>query len=219
MPNGRRRESPEPPDWWSLSLYDFLSDLPVQGWIWEFMRRARLKEVLKEAPVDAMNPKPELEGIDPHFWNYYKSYDKLKKKQIVFFPPAVIIPGKWDKGFHGQQYTISDEDLRKMAEVRVDLNRPNSVIMRDFEAVLMEFRKSFSKPRRISPRIHEWAQNRTLQIWDLRQFNVTWERVADLVLDENDEGGIDKVRNAYKVSIKYIDRGEWKYLARYVEPE
>jgi hypothetical protein len=81
MPTGRRSESPEPPEWWSLSLYDFLANLPLEGWIWEFMRRARLKEELKGSPVVAMLPKPkeggwaavpELNELNPTFWNYYE---------------------------------------------------------------------------------------------------------------------------------------------------
>jgi hypothetical protein len=48
----------EPPDWWGSSLYDFLKDpkFPLMGWVWEFMRRYRLKKLFKVEPVEAMKP-------------------------------------------------------------------------------------------------------------------------------------------------------------------
>jgi hypothetical protein len=78
MPTGRRRESPMPPDWWNMELYSFVTeDLPLEGWVWEFMRRDRLREVLGERPTDAMNPNnPDLEIIeDAYFLNYYKPWN------------------------------------------------------------------------------------------------------------------------------------------------
>jgi hypothetical protein len=222
MPRGRRSVENNPPSWWELSLYDFLDDLPVQGWIWEFMRRARLKEILGDTPVDAMNTHPELEELDPDLCDYYDSYPTIIRqgRHPVFFPPSVRIPGKRPKGFHHQQFSISDEGLNHIVipDIRIDLNRPDSVILRDFENILLELRESFPRPRRISPRSREWARSHTLQVWDLRQFSLTWQNIANIVELEY-EAIVEKVRNAYKISHKYIDRGEWKYLARYVEPE
>lgn len=58
-----RKGPVKPPDWWNESLYDFLKDMPLEGWIWEFYRRAVLKENLGDLPVDAMNPEPDLERV------------------------------------------------------------------------------------------------------------------------------------------------------------
>jgi hypothetical protein len=231
MPAQGERESPEPPGWWTLDLYDFLTDLPLEGWIWEFMRRARLKEALKGSPVVAMMPKPEeggltavpeLEGLDANFYNYYKRYDETVKQKLLFFPPSIYIPPGWDKGFHGQQYSIDEyRSLRytEKLDLRIDMNRPDSVIKRDFESILKELRESNPKARRKSPKRSDWVRNRTLPIWDLRQFKIKWERVAVLIHGEDDVGRLEKVKTAHKVSKRNIDRGEWIYLVGHVETE
>jgi hypothetical protein len=223
----RTSESPEPPYWWNLELYDFLSDLPVQGWIWEFMRRAKLKEILKGSPVDAMNPEPELEGLDPDLWDLYDCYQTILRqgRHPVFFPPSVRIRGKRPKGYRHQQFSVGDEDLNYLEslDLWIDLNRPDSVNIRDFESILLELKlehkNELSEPCGKSPRPKTWLHNRTILIWDLHQYGVYYERIADIVLDENDEGGIEKIYNASKVTKKYIDKGKWIYLARYVESE
>ena len=83
MPTESISVSPMPPDWWSRSLYDFLSDLPQSGWIWEFMRRARLKELLGDSPVDAMNPDPELEELGGDFWTTLKPRISIMNLNIL----------------------------------------------------------------------------------------------------------------------------------------
>src|SRR5512136_2589760 len=90
----RSREYPSPPGWWKHSLYDFLEEtMPLQGWIWEFMRRARLKEILKPNPVDAMNPNPDLQDVNPIDWDYYKSWPNKvwPLSKPTFLKPAVLV--------------------------------------------------------------------------------------------------------------------------------
>jgi len=66
---------PTLPAWWNRDLYSFLGDMPIEGWIWEFMRRARLQKVLVSRPVDAMNPSPKIKNIDKAYINLYKHWN------------------------------------------------------------------------------------------------------------------------------------------------
>jgi hypothetical protein len=138
-------QSPEPPTWWNLDLYDFLNDLTIEGWTWEFRRRARLKEVFEEvsidSPVDAMNPHPTIEGPDsetvleildelyPDFWNCYRRYQRTETIYLpVCFPPPIFIPGKWPEGFYGLEYIINDYYQNKIVkpDICLDLNRSDT---------------------------------------------------------------------------------------------
>ncbi len=52
--------------WWKPSLYKFLKkDSPLACWVWEFVRRAVLKENFGSTPVDAMNPNPDFDKVLP----------------------------------------------------------------------------------------------------------------------------------------------------------
>jgi hypothetical protein len=99
------------------------------------------------------------------------------------------------------------------------LKRPDRKIMHAFKSILSEIRQSSSKPRNKKNKENDWLKNCTLQIWDLREFKVPWERVADIILGEDDEGGTEKVKGAHKVSKECIDKGEWIYLVGHVETE
>jgi hypothetical protein len=187
MPLGRRRESPELPTWWNPSLYSFVDEnFPQEGWVWEFMRRDRLREVLGDRPVDAMNPNPDLESIENgDYWNYYKPYNHLfwqgLGKSPYFFAPATAIPGIWPKGFAGQQYRIEDDELRHWRQINIDISRRDRVILRDTKKLLEILRKEHPQPQRNLPKYTNWFDQHILEVWDLEQFNVSWWRIAQLV--------------------------------------
>jgi hypothetical protein len=233
MPNGRRHESPTPPDWWNPSLYSFVTvDFPLEGWVWEFMRRDRLREVLCGRPVDAMNPNPDLESIeDSRYWNYYKPANHPHWETIgkapYFLPPAVNIPGQFPIGFQGQQYRLEDDALRQLRQVNIDINRRDSTIFRDFTKILSLLRNDFPEPPGypepppMRPKPDVWFDNRILQVWDLRQFNVVWPAIAELYGFSSPpydrEYGKQKAINSYNTAYKYIDNRKYKELARYID--
>lgn len=226
MPNGRIRESPMPPDWWNMELYSFVTvDLPLPAWVWEFMRRDRLREVLAGRPVDAVNPNPDFGFIEnADYWNYYKPanhpyWDDIGKGPY-FLPPAVNISGQWPPTFEGQQYRLVDEGLHNYIKLNVDLNRRDKVIIRDLKRILRDLRDSDPEPSRTLPKNDTWFSQRILQVWDLREFNMSWSTIARLVWFENPQDNsiaITNVRNAYNTARDYIDYGNWKKLARYIE--
>ena len=65
------RQPIRPPVWWNRDLYAFVQGMPPEGWVWEFMRRARLLQILRNVPVDAMNPNPNIENLRGAHLNYY----------------------------------------------------------------------------------------------------------------------------------------------------
>jgi len=214
------------PDWWSLSLYSFINEeFPLEGWVWEFMRRTRLREMLEDRPVDAMNPNPDLDSISPDFLNYYRPWNHSiwNQKSPTFLPPAAILPGRWPRGFAGQQYRTADEDERRMITVKIDINRRNSSILRDFRMILEDLRRETREPERVSPRTVDWVPNNILGVWDLRQFNVSWLSTARAVdigrPDEDTRAAIQAARNSYNTARNYIEDGRWQDLARYIEPD
>jgi hypothetical protein len=228
MPERGKRESPEPPDWWSLSLYSFVTeDLPLPAWVWEFMRRDRLREVLGGRPVDAMNPNPDLGFIeDSHYRNYYKPanhpyWDKIGKGPY-YLPPAVNISGQWPLTFEGQQYRLEDVELSHWVTISIDINRRDTVIRKDFESILDLLRNEHPQPSGVLPKPTNWFDNKILQVWDLRQFHVSWSRIANLsglsapTLDTR-EAAIQKARNSFTTATNYIDDAGWKELARYFD--
>ncbi|BEQ17006.1 hypothetical protein [Desulfoferula mesophila] len=214
MSNGlSRREVNLPPEWWNSSLYDYTNEMPLNGWIWEFMRRARLLKNLEGRPVDAMNPEPDIAKLIEYDWlRYYRTYEQLggRVDRAVFLPPAVYFPGTWPMGFHGQQYSIEDEQLRERREIIVDFNRRNEVIISDFKRLLNKMRKTFPEPKRMNVRIADWAGNYILQVWDLRQHRCSWRTITESI---NFIGGISSARNALNTASRYINKGEWQRLA------
>ena len=227
MPNGRRRESPMPPDWWNRELYSFVTvDFPLEGWVWEFMRRDRLREVLGDRPVDSMHPTPDLESIENgNYWNYYKPYNHPRWQRMgkapYFVPPSANISGRSPIGFAGQQYNIEDDALRHLRQVSIDINRRDSVVLRDFTNILSLLRNEFPEPPPMRPKPENWFDNLILQVWDLYQFNVTWRAIADLFgfssPPHDSVYGIQKARNSYNTAHKYINDRKYKELARYID--
>ncbi|MBU4563639.1 MAG: hypothetical protein KKE29_02865, partial [Proteobacteria bacterium] len=157
MPNGNvTQETNLPPNWWSPSLYDFVTDMSLEGWIWEFMRRARLLKALGGEPVDAMNPDPETDNLGGDYIRFYSNYSQIQIDERVFLPRSVNQVGRWPEGFHGQQYRIDDADLRILKKITIDLNRSDRMIIRDFKAALNRMRESHEEPKRVNPRINDW---------------------------------------------------------------
>lgn len=206
---------PTLPAWWNRELYSFLGDMPIEGWVWEFMRRARLKKVLRAYPVDAMNPEPHLETINADYINYYKNWKwfaKLSRKQL-FIPQAVNIQDRWPEGFHGQQYRI-DECEKKIIKITIDLSRRDSVIRHDFERVLKKLRTEHpDKTSRINPRRSVWLENAVLEIWDLRQLKVSWNSI-EKILGLSDKK--DYIRKSNYIAEDMIDKDKWIELAHYI---
>jgi len=221
------RDRSTPPNWWNISLYTFITeDFTLEGWVWEFMRRDRLREVLGDRPVDAMNPNPDLEIIeDPFYWNYYKPanhiYWDTVEKAPYFLPPAVNIPERWPPGFSGQQYRLEDDELRNYIKINIDINRRDKVLLKDFKVILSLLRQDNPEPSHINPRTTNWIDQHILQVWDLRQFNIKWRRIAELVgfnvTGYDNSSLIQRARNAITTARNYIDNRKWIRLARYIE--
>jgi hypothetical protein len=222
------REMANPPDWWNLSLYSFVTEnFPLNAWVWEFMRRDSLREVLRDRPVDAMNPEPNLDIIeDAMYWNYYKpanhQFWEIIQKAPYFLPPAVNISGRWPIGFEGQQYRLEDIEISRWVGVTIDINRRDTVIKKDFESILEFLRSEYPEPSRVLRKPTNWYDNKILQVWDLRQFHVSWSKTAELVelwdpTHDTRETAIQKARNSMKTATDYIDDGGWKKLARYID--
>jgi hypothetical protein len=227
MPTESVSVSPMPPDWWNLSLYSFLTeDLPLEGWVWEFMRRNRLQEVLRGRPTDAMNPNPDLEIIeDAFFLNYYKPWNHPYWREIGkaphFLPKAVNLTDRWPTRFEGQQYRLEDDELRNFVKISIDINRRDRVIRRDFWDILSLLRNEYPEPSRILPRTPDWIDLHILQVWDLREFDVSWRTITELVglSDPAQDRAYAKqrARNAFNTACDYINNGKWVELARYIE--
>lgn len=199
-----------PPDWWHPELYDFLkpgpaSELPLEGWVWEFMRRQRLKTLLpKGQPIDAMNPSPATACLEANNYAYYYPWPRAKSlftkapnKWPYYLSPSVVGPaGLCPKYFSTQYFRvqtfISDFDEanqdfitvtqfpRKQTTFKVDLNRPDSAIKRDFSHALEAAREKYPGPQTITHRRKAWGSNYALQVWDLRSFKVSWNVIHSL---------------------------------------
>lgn len=220
MCDGVSGASPSPPSWWDVSLYSFVEDMPREGWLWEFMRRDKLREILGDSPVDAMNPDPDLENIDPDYWNYYRPWNHERWANIlpVFLPPAAIVQGRWPRGFDGQEFRIEDRDLRQMEEVRIDLNRKNTIIVRDLKALLEAIREETPEPIAVRMRISDWVDNNILAVWDLREFSVPWLEIAIILgLGGPYADARDAAVNSFNSAQRRIDNDGWKDLARAIE--
>jgi hypothetical protein len=227
------RERIRPPDWWNQNLYSFVQTMPPEGWFWEFMRRARLLKILEGAPVDAMNPNPNTRILSADDAGYYKSWPWYRENDRfpAFLPPAVFPPSGWPRGFHGQQYRTYDplaiqqqSNEGRIIKVRVDLNRRDSVIKRDFSACLESMRDKHPEPKRMNPRLSNWPDMHILEVWDLHQFRVSLIEILlgfgrsrqrnEILADD-----LPPVRNAYNSARSYINGGKWVELALHIDLE
>jgi len=226
------RKKPEPPEWWNKGLYDFLEDLPLEGWVWEFMRRARLKTILGAKPVDAMNPKPKHSNLHDEMSDYlYMPWPKVISefrwwgKKPLYFAPAVWLRKRWPAGFHGQPVQLPPMSMQaKPINIVVDVNRRDSVIKREFDVLLEKIRIKVPEPKEIKPRVGNWSSGEPLITWDLRQYSVTFKAIAGYLGFRAPDGAIighdyeaKQARNYYREASQYIDEGMWEDLARYIE--
>jgi hypothetical protein len=227
-----RVKKPSPPEWWTPTLYDYLKDLPLDGWVWEFMRRARLKMLRPRRPVDVM--KPGAEKKLSRWSHYYISGLNIPKRgQFLFAPSAVHWEGithpGWCRGsFHNvDDFEVEDETLARdhrsedqWLDIRINVKRRDAVILQDFKNALSKARKTFPEPRRVNPRDKDWIQNQILEVWDLREFKVPWKQIVDLpgMFENKDRNHpeydvLQSARNAYNTARRLIDERGWQLLA------
>jgi hypothetical protein len=238
------RSKPKLPDDWGLKLYDFTKDMPLEGWVWEFMRRARLKRLLGKEYFNAMylarrknitlGP-DQTQNLDPDHWNYYRPwswYQKRNRKPFSVSPSVVTSTIGWPKGFHGQQYRVPDESLdqyalarldRPFVNLRVDLNRQDTRIRKDFDELLKSLRvKHRLRQNSPHPEYSKWYKMLVLPCWDLKQFGLSQQELAlTFPRFRYNYGGEllpnkERVKNSLKVTRSYIDRGEWIKLAYHI---
>lgn len=215
------------PDWWNIDLYDYLKEMPLRGWVWEFMRRARLKHIFNIRPVDAMMPDPRVSTIPvaarPYYLNWKDYYSGLEP---IYFPPAVW-HGKRKTLIHGAVHRADGYELedfswvwdsipRHEISLTIDLNRNNKVLISDFKTCLKQLRKEHGKLKLIQSRDSQWSNNKMLQVWDLKDYGIEGPRIVKLC-DIAVAKPLDTVKNAYKQAKKYIDEKKWQRLALYCE--
>lgn len=205
-----RKKSGSPPSWWSLDLYDFVSSMDLHGWAWEFERRASLKSKLGSRPVDALNPEPEPpERLELSVRPYYKSW-----------ADETCLGRRHSRGIS----SVLTKDRASTIEyskanyewLRIDLNHSNRILKNDFNRELKKLRRNFPKPPKLVPKPESWVEKHALEIWDLRQFKVSWYDIGDLVgLNDPDidrPTNINIVKKANRPGERYIDSGYWYLL-------
>ncbi|MHB8110004.1 MAG: hypothetical protein ACYDHW_08230 [Syntrophorhabdaceae bacterium] len=214
----------EPPDWWNLGLYDFIEKMPLEGWVWEFMRRSELKKILGHLPVDAMNPEPHLHQVENDNTDYYymtwpEANTKYGRREYSFYRiPAVKstmlwrIPGLQIPTPRGRWVTL---------DINLDLNRPNKFIVRDFKSLLNEIRtqENVPEPKKIKPHLDGWKI--LLIVWDLYQYKISQRTIANILKfdpsSQVDDQYIGKhVYNLYKEARRYIEDGGWEDFSRFI---
>ena len=96
--------------------------------------------------------------------------------------------------------------------------------MAHFAALLKALRRQHPLRRRRKPRLQSYPYSHCLEVWDLRQFRVSWREIARRLpppgrrADARDERDwVESIRNAGKMARLYIDQGKWAELALYVE--
>ncbi len=191
------------------------------------MRRSRLRTILDGLPVDAMNPRPDIESIDGLYINYYKDWSwwQAENRMPFFMMPSVAVKSEgFPEGFHGQQYRVPDEELdapvlnhlqMPIVDISINLNAKDNAIRRDFNTVLRSLRNSYSEEPVVRPRHRSWVDMHILQVWDLRQFRVSPVTIMDLFDRFRNNAGdrIQPVRNSFNTALHYIDEGHWLELA------
>jgi len=227
----RTRQPRQPPTWWGLGLYkDIIESSSREVWAWEFMRRAKLLEVMEERPVDAMNPEPNIDNLNPDFISYYKQWDDniwFNKNGERIGPllrlPSVFRPDKFWSDIHkGQQYRVEDYVIRQFVDIRIDISRRKETITHEFEELLSELRREFSvsEPDEKRFTISAWQKNYLLQIWDLNQFDLTFEEIATRI---NRDLDLEPVITANRVSetneraVDLINNHVWFELIRKIK--
>jgi len=226
------------PHWWNLDLYRYLDDLPLEGWAWEFIRRWRLLSKLKgKRPVDAMNPSPDIQDGDGEDFIYYDNWTaNLQTVGPPYVTPLAAYCPKYRADFPlGHTIALEEAEINKDYVIfRIDLKRRNESIIRDLRTQLKVARSQAGvSPIRISARIDDWRTNRILAVWDLRQYNLSWNTISELAGHSNiapyREKRIEYMRRYFKSAEHYIGRvkesegrakflpGRWVDLIRFIE--
>ena len=223
-----KKETVSFPDWWNIHLYDYLKTMPLRGWVWEFMRRERLKNVLGVSPVNAMAPhrsNAEIQGPARLLYltweNYYRSHEP------VFIPPAVW-HGKRSQLIYGALHRIDGYELedyswvwdhipRKEIDLTIDLRRKDEVLISDFRTCLERLRKDHGRSKETCcPRTSAWVSSNMLQIWDLKDYGIATSKIAELVITKC-VNPLAKDKNAYKSAKISIDTKKWQKVALYCQ--
>lgn len=245
MSKGPHGNQPSLPEWWNTDLYKYLKDedFPLAGWVWEFMRRDRLK-MLTEQPVEAMNPALPDEDTPKHLAFYYRPWHRLPRPwrspgRIFSIRPAIHWDGITLSPFFRHTYfgpaylELEDGSVvwdpfppAQWERIEVDLNRSNAIILRDLESALKEARKRYPNPTRVNPREEEWHENQILEVWDLcefPEFNRSWSQIVRLpgIMFESKKAEhydrktniTQSAKNAYRSAERLIQGKEWKFLA------
>jgi hypothetical protein len=235
MPRSPR--SPLPPEWWNLSLYEYLTEeIPLAGWIWEFMRRDRLKMLRPNQPADVMNPNLDTRTMPGHMFPYYLPWPFWAVTGPVLDVPSAV---RWEgvtpplffrhayydlARYELEDYSLASDPLPsdQWVDIRINLSRSNPVIVRDLETALKKARGIYPKPTRITPKPQNWKDNRILEVWDLREFDVSWMQIAKLsgmATNKDDEHPSyeenlkQSVRNAYNTAERLIQEKGWQDCA------
>ena len=235
------RGSRKPPDWWNQDLYSYLSDMTLHGWVWEFMRRSRLKKLVDAGPVEAMIPLTQLmqtsregkfsekEALSMN-WEIARKTDDSEffslspAVEVVTGVGATRIPLEFgavkfryimDRGsppFHRDHMKIP---------MNIDIGRSDRFIIDDFRRALKQLRGKYPEPKRVSPHPTVWLKNKVLQVWDLKQYRVSLGRINSILKLSTEDllNPIQPVRNAYKSALELIDENGWYELALYAEED
>jgi len=194
------RGSGKPPDWWNQDLYSYLSDMPRLGWVWEFRRRSRLKQLVIDGSVEAMIPLNQLmQTAKEGKWSERESLsltweiaNKASDPDWFFLPPAVeVVTGVEVKrpalDFRAEKFSyIIDSGFPPFHRdhlkipMTVDIGQRDSVIRREFNKALKQLRKQ-NPLGKVSPRPKDWLKNKVLQVWDLRDYDVSWNKILSIL--------------------------------------
>jgi len=222
--NGRPRK--EAPSWWTPALYDYLEGMPGEGWVWEFMRRAKMLTCFKakKLPVEAMKCHSRQGGkhLSPYWtWSqiiqsFPEQFKNVPAVRSHSARPAScdLFPLQLMFGLELYSAKILGPRIERAKSetvvIEVDLDRRDQVIKRDFQDLLAELRKKFPEPKKVFFLPKKWKKSHLLEVWDLRQYDVSWSRIQELFkLDK-----VHQARNAYTAATSYIDNGGWKDLHR-----
>ena len=113
----------------------------------------------------------------------------------------------------GQYYRINDTVEKKLIDAFVDVNRRDSRIIEDFKEELSALRRKYPVIKKTSPRIQDWHLSRILETWDLREYNVSWSAIVE-VLSSNIVDTNQQARNSYNTAKNYIDQEKYITLVK-----
>lgn len=221
-----QENDPQLPHWWHQDLYLYVSErISLRGWVWEFMRRYRIKQCVDQLDeprsADVMNPIPHREDIPEELWKYYSCWNNQNPPYQIYLPLAIQTDRLPNQNIRSHAYEIGNQDTAEFIDMRIDINRRDRVLFREFKNCLKELRNDYPQPQDLRPRPDSWSRNMILEVWDLRQFNLSYVNIARALsidaLDSDPEGAKQYIRNSLNTAIEYIDEMKWLQLARYIE--